>query len=215
MNRTVQAFEAAQRIINKLEQADVYISNPEDIIDNPNCLPDDMHYSYGASRLVIWDDECDYVIKIARDKYSEKYNQREAKIYQAAIEEGLEESFAWCACYYDSVEWEDEYIPGIYVMEFLEGEEDDIYEHAYENGLSNYCKSHDIEHPTSETYDDYESSIDENEEIMELIESTMPQEKRGLFERFIIKQDISDVHGGNVLYRNDTVVICDYAGWGW
>lgn len=215
MNRTVEAFTAAQRIMDKLELAGFDAFNPTDIKDNGYNLPDDMHYNWGASRVVVWDDECDYVIKIARGPFDEKYNVHEVEVYAAAVEEGLEETFAWCACYIEPVDYGDVSVPGIYVMEFLEGDEEDISQRAYDCGLNNYCETHGITYPTSDTCDDYERTVNEDEEIMELVESTMPQHKRGLFERFLIDWNVSDIHCGNVLFRNDTYVICDYAGYGW
>lgn len=214
--RTFKAFAAAQRIMDKLEEAGLNIYEPNDIFNADfNLILSDLNKAWGASRIVIWDDECDYVIKIAREKYFEKYNEHEVEVYNAAINEGLEESFAWCKCYIEPSEWEDEYIPGVYVMEFLEGEEDDISSQAYQNGLSNYCKARGIEHITSDICQTYESSVDEDEEIIELIELSIPVEKWGIFERFLIDWNVSDLHCGNVLYRGKQIVICDYAGWSW
>ena len=57
------------------------------------------------------------------------------------------------------------------------------------------------------------SEVNPDEEVMNLIKATIPESKHYLFDKFVRIQDITDVHSGNVLFRNDTVVICDYAGW--
>ena len=67
LNRINEAAMAADRIINMIECAGFDITNPNSILDYPNYmnLPDGMQYAYGASRIVIWDEDyCDYVIKI-------------------------------------------------------------------------------------------------------------------------------------------------------
>lgn len=212
-NRTISAFMAAQRIIDTLEKGGFYTYDPRHIEDNSYCLPDNLHCDFGASRVVIWDENYDYVIKIARTEDDERYNKREVEIYEAAVAEGLEESFGWCACYHEPSEWDGEYVPGIYVMEFLDGDEECVCERAFSCSFEKYCEIHSIDNPTVETVSSYESEVNPDEEVMNLIKATIPESKHSLFDKFVRIQDITDVHSGNVLFRNDTVVICDYAGW--
>ena len=64
INRINQACAAAERIINMVECTGYDITDPSSIINGWDyySMPDYMQYSYGASRLVVWDTEyCDYV----------------------------------------------------------------------------------------------------------------------------------------------------------
>ena len=102
LNRINQAARAADRILEMIDCAGLDITNPSSIINYANYsnMPDYMQFSYGASRLAIWDTEyCDYVIKVALDEQYEKYCQHEVEVYEAAVKEGLADNFAWCMCY--------------------------------------------------------------------------------------------------------------------
>ena len=214
-NRVIPAFMAAERIIRELKMNGLQVSDPERIKDIDLCLPDGIYCDYGASRVVIWDEERDYVLKIARSRECEEYNEHEASVYQAAVEVGLEESFGWFACYREPLEEDGKYIPGIYVMEFLEGDHECVCERAFSYGFDKYCSLHQIDNPTPVTISNYYAVTDHKEEVKTLIKATIPEEKHLLFDDFIITHHVNDLHSGNVLFRNDTVVICDYAGWDW
>lgn len=218
MDRRIEAFEAADRIINKLSDNGFDITITDEIINAAYNLPDTIHYEYGASRLVVWDDECDYVVKVARDIDFEKYNQREVQIYEDAVDKGLEENFGWCACYIDPYTDDGSYEPGIYVMEFLGGFEDEIYEKAWTHRYESYCKSECLDSNSEDVLNAYQSNYsfeDDNEVMLEYMESEVEPSKVGLLDRFIYSWDITDLHPGNFLLRDDKLVICDYAGWGW
>ena len=216
MDRTIEAFAAAQRIINTLERNGIDPLNADDIIDNVYfSIIDNLVCNYGGSRVVVWDDECDYVIKIARNGYYEKYCQREVEIYEAAIEEGLEENFGWCKCYIEPTEES----VGIYVMEFLDGTEDDIYDSAWSFGYEQYCNEKGLDAFSEEIRKEYSDSYDyEDDErvLIDFFKSRINNFKLvTALDRFISKWQITDIHEGNILFRNGRMVICDYAGWGW
>lgn len=217
MDRTIQAFAAAERIMNKIEQANLGSDTPHDILDVvwQGGLPNGLYANYGASRLVIWDDECDYVIKMPIDSYDEKYCKREVEIYSAAVEEGLEDLFGWCACYREP----EEYKCGIYVMEFLSGNEDEIFDSAWNYGYQKFCDEYGLDSSIEDNREEYEANHydynTDNANMLELFESLIDGIKASLLDRFLAKWRINDLHAGNYLYRGTELVICDYAGYGW
>ena len=208
MERKEVAFAAAQRILDELEEIGCSLESPDYVICKESDLPEPLHCAWGASRLVIWDNKCDYVIKVARDKDLEKYNEHEAEVYAAAVNEGLEDNFAWCACYLSP----QENFPGVYVMEFLDGDEDMVCDSAYNYGYELYCRTHDPD--DDEGYDDVRPDNDERE-LLDLVECHMTYKEANTFERFLSDWYVDDLHSGNMLFRGDRLVICDYAGWGW
>ena len=211
--RQIEAFDAAQRILDLLEKAGYYIWDPEEIICNADYLPIELNCNWGASRVTIWDNHRDYVIKVAREPEYEKYNAREAEICSDAFWEGLEDMFAWCTYY---IEPEDEYSSGVLVMEFLEGDEDEIAEQAYSYGLSNYRSNNNITKLTSDDIEEYQSEINDEEEILEFVAAGLDDKKTCRFWDFLSRKYINDIHSGNVLFNaNGAAVICGYAGWGW
>ena len=129
LNRINEAAMAAERIINMVEGAGFDVTDPTSIINSWDycSMPDGMQYAYGASRIVIWDEDyCDYVIKIALSEDYEKYCYHEVEVYEAAVKEGLADNFAWCMCYAEP-QYDDESkyeTPGIYVMEYVDCNED-------------------------------------------------------------------------------------------
>ena len=218
MDRYLQACHAAERILNEVTAAGFDLCDSENIIRTGyQYLPNYIQYAYGASRLVLWDDSyCDYVIKVAQNKNCEKYCQHEVEIYQAAVKEGVADSFAWCACYREP-DW-DEGEPGIYVMEYLDCNEDDVYDDAWIYGYKEYCRSHGLDasnYDNADEYDDWKQD-DDIGLVLDLLESSMDDEYKRIFEMFMCKWNITDIHQGNISneyggYRK----IVDYAGWGW
>ena len=219
MNTTV-AFKAAQRILDELDNAgftfDTY-REVNDLLDDLRhgcyCLPDELNYEWGASRVVFYDDNCDYVIKIAREVCFEKYNQREVEIYKAAEEEGYKEHFGWCKCYKEPGE---DY-PGIYAMEFLDGDSEEVDNYAYDYGYKNFCDAYGLDASSYDSMEEYESynRPDDEEELMDYLVSFVDPDFVKAFYIFIARWAITDIHSGNILFRNGKPVICDYAGWGW
>ena len=215
MNRSFEAFLAAQRIIDTLESYEVDIHNPESIIYmDYEYFPTEIHLNYGASRLVLWDENYDYVIKIPLSMYDEKYCQHEVEIYAAAVDKGLEHHFGWCECFLEPTDCS----VGIYVMEYLDGCEDLIYHDAWTYAYEHYCEENHLDSSSEEIAEDYINSYDgdkDNEILMDYFKSEMDIKEATLFERFIDRWHINDLHVGNYLLRNNKMVICDYAGWGW
>lgn len=214
VDRTLKAFMAADRILNMIESAGMNWSEPRSILDAGD-YPNHMQYCYGATRLVIWDDNCDYVLKIALDEVFEKYNKHEVEVYKDAVNEGLEDNFAWCDCYIEPCEDEDFYNPGVYVMEYLEGTDEEIYDRAWQHGYTRFCEENGREDSVDSIDAYYEEGYDDNDVLMELFTADWSISEKYDFNTFLYDNNINDIHSANVLYRGDRLVICDYAGYGW
>lgn len=219
MDRQLEACLAAERIVNAIQSAGFDLSDPRSIIQNAWCsdLSDSIQYAYGASRLVLWDEDyCDYVVKIALDPDYEKYCQREVEVYAAAAQEGLANSFGWCMCYA-----EPDYnngMPGIYVMEYLDCNEDEVADDAWCYGYKEYCRSHgldDSNYDNADEYNDWNCGEDEGM-YLDYFESEMDRDYLRAFEIFLCKWRITDLHQANFSCgKPSEMKIVDYAGWGW
>ena len=222
MDRYLAACHAAERIINMVECAGFDLTDPYSII---NCgdysnMPEGMDYAYGASRLVIWDNDCcDYVIKIALSPNYEKYCQHEVEIYQAAVKEGLADNFAWCMCYAEPTYADGEIdAPGIYVMEYMDCNEDAVSDVTWTHGFEEFCYQRGLDSSDCTSVDKYNDwNEGESEEmVLDYMESLMSPEYRRAFEVFMYKWWITDIHEQNVALKdNGQMVIVDYAGWNW
>ena len=223
LNRINEAAMAADRIINMVECAGFDVTDPTSIINSWDycSMPDGMQYAYGASRLVIWDEDyCDYVIKIALSENYEKYCHHEVEVYEAAVKEGLADNFAWCMCYAEPIYDDDgEYdAPGIYVMEYVDCNEDEVADTTYKHGYEEYCESHGLDSSNWDSIDEYDRWYegDSEDRVLDYMESLMPSEYKRMFEVFMCKWWITDIHEQNVALRPDgSMVIVDYAGWNW
>ena len=217
MYRELEAYRAAERIVNSIVSAGFDLADTESIIMNSYNLPDEIQFAYGASRIVFWDvDYCDYVIKVPRHRNYERYCQHEVEVYNAACEEGLSDCFAWCAQYAES-DYDND-VPGIYVMEFLYCNEDEVYDSPWTRSYKEYCDERGLDSSNYDAADDFDEWCydEESSMILECIEAGMTQEKRRAFSIFMTKWMINDIHRGNAaLDDNDHMVLTDYAGWGW
>lgn len=223
LNRINEAAMAADRIINMVECAGFDLTDPNSIINYANYsnMPGDMQFSYGASRIAIWDEDyCDYVIKIALDEKYEKYCQHEVEVYEAAIKEGLADNFAWCMCYAEPI-YDDNgeyHTPGIYVMEYVDCNEDDIEDTTWKYGYEQYCSLNGLDSSdfdSADAYNDWNQG-DTEDMVLDYMESLMSSDYRRTFEVFMCKWWITDIHSQNVALKPDgNMVIIDYAGWNW
>ena len=222
VNRINEAVMAAERILYMIESAGFDLTDPNSIISYPNYInmPGSMTYAYGASRIAIWDEDyCDYVIKIALNEKYEKYCQHEVEVYEAAVKEGFADTFAWCMCYAGpQYNYEGEYMaPGIYIMEYVDCDEDVNNDEIWKYGYSQYCKERGLDSSSYDYADDYDdwNRSEDDELVLEYVESQMSEEQCKLFNIFMMKWCISDIHNQNIGYIGNRVVILDYAGWNW
>ena len=217
INRINEACMAAEEIINAVQCAGYDLSDPNAIIhDGWGGFLGDLRYAYGASRLVIWDEDyCDYVIKIALNPDYEKYCQREVEVYAAAVEAGLSNSFGWCMCY--SEPDYDNDMPGIYVMEYLDCNEEKVADDAWTYGYKEYCRSNGLDDSNYDNADEYNDwNCDDEGLYLDYFESEMDRDYLRAFEVFLCKWRITDLHQANFSTgKPSEMKIVDYAGWGW
>lgn len=217
MDKKFKAFAAAQRIMNELRAIDLDFNNPFRVLDDYELCPDYIHWGYGATRIAVWDDEHDFVIKFARDVEYEKYTEAEVDLYSRAKELGIETHFAWIDKFASSYTEDDgTYMPAIYVAEFLYCDDNEVGEVAWDYGYERYCESLGLDSSDEDNMDSYnDERIDEKDEILDYFLSQMSEEDRTKTYNFIYDNDINDLHSGNYSFRGKQLVIHDYAGWGW
>ena len=215
-----KAFAAAYRLVSACEAAGVDLTDPDGIARGvyDRYLPDDMSYCSGASRLVIWDEYCDFIIKLPLYDTCERYCDREVEIYEDAIRQGWTDQFAWCACYQRSDWVDDIYIPGIYVMEYIYCNEEDVYDSAWKYGYEAYCRERGLDSSTydaAEEYNDW-NYADDDDMVLDCIEAQLlDDDVRRAFCVFMRKWTINDIHCGNAGLKGDKMVLVDYGGWNW
>lgn len=219
VNRINEACIAAERIINMIESAGFNIADPHSIIYGAHSVfPEDMQYAYGASRLVVWDEDyCDYVIKIALDEGYEKYCQHEVEIYEASVREGLSDKFAWCMCYSEPYKDDDTYHPGIYVMEYVDCNEEVVYDSAWKYGYESFCEERGYDSSSYDAADEYNdwNWSDDDDMVLDYMTAHMDVETQRAFNVFMMKWNITDIHTANAGFKGNKMVITDYAGWNW
>lgn len=200
------------------------IANIVDFLAYGN-YPENIRWSNGASRVVIWDEnEPDYVLKIARNPGYDKYNQREEEIYVDAWSEDAEEAFAWISCIYGAGALnENGYtnLSGIYAVEFADCDEELISEHASTAAWEEYCEYNNIDYTDEkerEHFFDYEYEgfeYDEDSVVDFAASHFWGEEVSQKVWKLIRKFNINDLHTGNFGFRNNMMIMTDYAGWGW
>ena len=162
----------------------------------------------------MWDDENpDYVAKIALTAENEKYCVKEVELYNAAVEAGLADHFAWCAEIYDYG------THSVYAMEYLDCCYEENDSESYQWGFERYCAEEELNvyeessrQKFSEVY--WGSSVYE-ELVLDWFEDKLVKPIAAKFDRFVYDLEISDIHPGNLGRRNGQLVLCDYAGYGW
>lgn len=158
-----------------------------------------LNTNQGCSRAVFWDDNLPYVIKIPFG--NRRDCQIEVENYKKAKESGIEELFAECEWLMD-FNYNGLSIP-IYIMEFVECDEnkitDEIYDSYIEGGFD----------------DDFISGLelDSSIEVVEFLSSKWGEEIYSTFVDFCSTNNIDDLHSGNVGFLRGSVVCVDYAGW--
>lgn len=215
VNRT-EATNFARNLFEELVDYGMDRTNPAGSICHLD-LPNDITWACGASRIAIWRNNSNYVIKMPIYANCLKYCEREVEIYHDAVKQGIEEYFAWCDC---AIAPADNGGFGVYVMEFLNCDEDGIDDDSMEYRFKEYCRSNDLDSEDEEVRDDfldwYWDSDDCGDAVIDYLVEQIPETsvQRKVYS-FIDNEDISDIHSGNVGYRNNTLVFCDYASYGW
>jgi len=211
MDRFTEAYNRIHELMNVLMAAGFDINDPWSFESLD--VPENINFATGATRLVVWDeDNPDYVAKIALTEEDEKYCIHEVELYNAAVEAGLEEHFAWCAEIYDYG------VHSVYAMEYLDCDTASIDSESYQWGYERYCLDNDLDSESDnskEKFSDYYWSSNWEDLVLDWFEDKLIKPIAIKFNDFILDYDISDIHAGNVGYRKNQLVLCDYAGYGW
>ena len=217
-----QVMERAKEMLNSLcldygFGPALVSGDPCDFRDFANDAPSWFRWSYGASRVVFWDDrDCSFVIKIPRDGEDDvQYSRAEQETYAEARNRGIEQYFAWTDKLFDyEVPDENKTIP-IYAMEFAKCQSyDDPSDIFYEY----YCKKYHLDSNDKEVKDSYWDSYDTEDggtsEMLDYAESIWGEEARLEVGELIDDFGIGDLHYGNWGFCDGRLVIVDYAGYG-
>ena len=127
--------------------------------------------------------------------------------------EGFWEAIDWCEEHYGKID-----APGIYVMEYMDCNEDEVSDAAWTYGYKQYCSANGLDSSNFDSADEYNDWNEGEHEgqILDYMESQMTSDYRRAFEVFMCKWWITDIHEQNVALRPDgSMVIVDYAGWNW
>lgn len=212
MDRLEAATLRANEIMNTLFEAGFNINEPMNI--DYLELPWNFMYDSGASRLVIWDmGYLDYVIKLPIRPEYERYCIHEVELYHKAVEAGVEAQFGWCEEIgdYDGIT--------VYAMEYLDCDYDGISDATYTWGYEKYCSEQKIDSSLESSRKQYNShywdTYEDSSLLLDWFEDHLIKPVAAAFDRFINECEISDIHPGNIGYRDTEIVLCDYAGWDW
>lgn len=201
-------------------------NQPEDIIDSwKECYEacsSGIFVEAGATKFVIGDDNCDYIIKF-QPPYTENdgfdYCGREVEIYNAAKEAGFEDKFAWTDYLFDYDFNESICLP-IYVMEWCQCSYDMIDDEMDDWHYTRYCSSHGIEKDDDAYEEYYDSKNDDNEtyseQMLEWAFDCWGDEYSPSSDLVVFMRDmfINDIHAGNWGWHDNRLVLVDYSGYG-
>lgn len=163
----------------------------------------------GVTRVVVIPESENWVLKFNfNDNDKQDYNDREARNFQYACEEGLSDYFA--AMYFLGI------IGGleVYAQERVEVDEDltsdSFYNYTYNTYYSHECceNEEDEERIRDNVWDDSDT-LGNEDRIYAMIENSDAVR----LVRFCNYYDINDLHSGNWGYRNGQAVLIDYAGY--
>ena len=200
-------------------------SCPEDIECNWEGFDDAAdHYGIwtgsGATKLVIGDDNCDYIIKFCPNPDMMDYCEREVEIYEEAVRAGYADKFAWCAKLFD-YDFNDSICLPVYVMEWCQCSYDMIDDEMDDWHYTKYCSDLGVE-KGDEVFTQYcsegRNDKDYQERMMEWAYSVWGLDYHNgddyAFCNFMKEMYINDIHAGNWGWCNNKLVLVDYSGYG-
>ena len=188
----------------------------------------DITVEYGATRIVIIQDDVPYVLKIQDDDSEFDYGKNEVTVYQKAAEQGLEKYFAWVMKAFTLIlpfeyraDDSDEMIHSeakrdIYVMERCDMDEDVMTQNSIDHAYHAWLAEEKLE-DCQESREKWEDECDEGylsnqEAMLEYAEDEWGDAAWDVSE-FLDSMYVNDCHSGNFGWRNGELVICDYAGY--
>ena len=176
-----------------------------------------IQFDAGCSKIVIYDDYCDYVLKVATD-IADDYCGTEARIYADAVKLGIDCCFAQCEklMTYTEGRWEWD----IYMMEFCECGYDMVAEKTdnfqYRSYLAKTGKP-DTRETEEEFYDSYDTSDGQctSGMIAYAVDCwRLPLPKLEALLKLLAEYRVNDLHCGNWGYIDGQLVLVDYSGYG-
>lgn len=170
------------------------------------CL-EDMTFYCGATKVVIVFDEEDYVLKIPFSSENIDYCYEEFRNYVEAKRYGLEEYFAAC---YKLMNYHD---TPIYIMERCDCDDEKTGETIAEALSPLREKNYDLD--DEEGYYDFTCEVyDDEESVMEFLTYTFGEKESTRLFAFCSRNEINDLHAGNIGWIGDRLVLTDYSGYG-
>ena len=174
----------------------------------------------GATKLVIGDDNCDYIIKFCPFHSDFDYCAREAEVYEEAVRAGHADKFAWCAKLFD-YDFNESFCLPVYVMEWCQCSYDMIDDEMEDWHYTRFCSSTGITKGDDDAYEKYCDSRDNcdetySERMLEWAFDCWGGEYSSSsdFVVFMRNMFINDIHAGNWGWCNNRLVLVDYSGYG-
>ena len=224
INKT-EISEKAKQIINDLVEnysfsdfiSEISYQNFIDWQDlNPN-YSNKYEIKNGATRFVIYERENpNFVLKFLREDDDDEinYNEIETVVYEYAEKEKISEFFAWSYKLFD-FDFNGKILP-IYAMEFVESDEDNIYEDSDNYQFKLFCKEEGLDpedEESREKFDDNYCCVSGTNAMLEFAEDYWGEEEFNSVSDLLRRANIHDLHCGNWGYRDNQLVIIDYAGY--
>ena len=173
----------------------------------------------GCTKLVIGDDNCDYIIKFCTCNGFD-YCAREVEIYEEAVRAGYADKFAWCAKLFD-YEFNDCHILPVYVMQWCQCSYNMIDDEMDDWHYTRFCSSNGITKGDDDAYERYADSRDNCDETYSerMLEWAFycwggEYSSSSDFVIFMRNMFINDIHAGNWGWCNNRLVLVDYSGYG-
>lgn len=162
-----------------------------------------FQFNSGATKVVIIDEDCDWVLKIPYDKMI-NHCQLEVENYEKAVAEGVEDAFAET---FFLMEYKG---APCYAMRKAECNEEAIEESFYDIALG---KDYDYMNMDSDERYEYASNLDIDEKVDMILKDFYNEDFIERVNNFIYINGINDLHMGNIGYLNNRLVYVDYSGY--
>lgn len=181
-------------------------------------------FGCGATRIVIGDDRCDWVLKIGMDRSDFDYGALEVETYEDAVREGIDKCFAQvellCRYEFHDADGNTEIFP-VYIMECCACGYDQISDDSCNYHFTSFCEENGLDQQSDESWDEFYHVHDDcqyadSEGMMEYALSVMrlTDEEKDIFFNVLTAHYVNDLHAGNWGYRDNMIVLIDYAGYG-
>jgi len=236
INKT-EISEKAKQIINDLVENYSFLDFISEISYKNFSNWEDLNQNYsnkyeiknGASRFVIYEKENpNFVLKFLREYGDSKfydsetktkspinYNEIETVIYEYAEKENISEFFAWSYKLFD-FDFNGKILP-IYVMEFIDSDEDIISEDSGDYQFKLFCEEEGLDPEDEESREKFNDNnhccVNGTDAMLEFAENYWGEEEFNSVSSLLERANVHDLHCGNWGYRDNQLVIIDYAGY--